>query len=99
MHADELKAQILAVVAKHAIAAQASQYDRSVCITAVATVRKLVEGISTDNQLQDYSENVSTSLNALREAYNDTDGQYTNGKGVIGSLQGDVEAVIQKAGS
>jgi hypothetical protein len=99
MHADELKILILATVAEHAIAAQASRYDRTVCITAVVAARDVIEGISANNQLQNYTEEVLGSLNALRQTYNDPDGQYTNGKGVIGSLFGDVEAVMREAGS
>lgn len=99
MHAEELKTQISAAIAKHAVAAQQSQYDRTVCITAVAKARSVVEGVSTDNQLQDYGEEVLSALNSLLQTYNDTDGQYTNGRGVIGSLLGDITVVVRKAGS
>ena len=97
MHADELRNLILATVAKHAVAAQASQYDRSVSITAVAAARSIVEEISPDNPSQDYGDRVLSALRSLHQTYNDPDGEYTNGRGVVGSLLGDVEAIARKA--
>ena len=97
MYANELKKQIFAAVEKHAIIAQVSGYDRTVSITAVAAARSVVESIIPDNPVQIYAEQISSALKSLLQTYNDPDGIYTNGRGVIGSLLGDVEAVIQKA--
>ena len=97
MHANELKNQIVAAIEKHAVAAQVSEYDRTVSITAVAAARSVVGSIIPDNPVQIYAEQISSALKSLLQTYNDSDGEYTNGRGVIGSLLGDVEAVIQKA--
>lgn len=99
MRADELKTHIIAAVAKHAVAAQASQYDRTVCISAVAAARSVVEDIIPDNPPQNYGEQVLCALKSLLQTYNDPDGKYTNGRGVIGSLLDDVEAVVRKVDS
>lgn len=99
MCAGELRTQINAVVAKHAVAAQASQYDRTVAITAVATARGIIEEILSDESIQNYGEQVLSALKSLLQTYNDPDGQYTNGRGIIGSLLGDMEAVVRKVGS
>ena len=48
---------------------------------------------------QDYGEQVVRALKLLLQTYNDPDGENTNGRGVIGSLLGDVEAVVRKANS
>ena len=45
MCANELKDQIMAAVEKHAVNAQASKYDRTVCITAVMSARLVLESI------------------------------------------------------
>ena len=98
MRTEELRDQILAAVAQHAVAAQESQYDRTVCITAVGAARSTVEAIAPDCASQDFGSRVLCALNSLHQTYNDTDGEYTNGRGVIGSLIADIEAAVRKAG-
>lgn len=95
MGADEFKIQINSIVSKHAIDAQTSQYDRTVCITAVAAARSVIEGVIPDNPSQNYGEQVLCALKLLLQNYNDPDGKYTNGRGVLGSLLGDVEALMR----
>lgn len=93
---DQLRDRIAEIVTEHALSAQKSQYDVSVCISAVAAGRQVIEGISRDLTPQEYAERVRAELASLQSGYNDTDGQYTNGRGVIGSLSGDVSRVLRE---
>jgi hypothetical protein len=48
MFANELRDQIMAAVEKHKVNAQANQYDRTVCITAIMSGRLVVWRIISD---------------------------------------------------
>ena len=93
---DQLRGRIADVVVEHALSAQKSQYDISVCISAVSAARAVIDNISPDLPPQRYAEKVRAELATLQAGYNDTDGQYTNGRGVIGSLSGDVSRVLRE---
>ena len=91
MPVESAKIRVMAVIADHATKAQASQYDRGVAITAVASARRTVESLSLQQADADsHRQTILDALNALRTDYNDPDGLYTNGKGVLGSLIDDV---------
>lgn len=91
-----MRREILRVIDQHAISAQASQYDRRVCITAVGAVRSSVEDIPVEGSAQSFGQQVLEAVTSLLETYNDRDGEYTNGRGVIGSLLGDIAGVVRK---
>lgn len=78
-------------VEKHALAAQSSQYDRAVAITAVARARLVIEEVIANSSSEDFGVELLATLVELHSNYNDPDGIYTNGKGVMGSLIGDIE--------
>ena len=92
---DQLRNRIADIVAEHALSAQKSQYDVSVCISAVAAARQVIESVSPNLSPERYADKVRQELASLQAGYNDTDGQYTNGRGVIGSLSGDVSSVLR----
>lgn len=76
---------------KHASAAQASQCDRTVAITAIARARHIIEEISANSANGNFGVEFLSALGELHSNYNDPDGIYTNGKGILGSLIGDIE--------
>ena len=86
----EIQTQILQVLNRHARKAQDSQYDRSVSITAIATARNHFNRVILDGSAEAYRQRVLADLIALQETYNDPDGEFTNGRGVLGSLIGDI---------
>ena len=85
-----LKTDIMAIIDMHARKAQASQYDRSVAIAAIAAARDAVQTVAADLAPTDYSSEVWQKLNTLMQTYHDPDGEYTSGKGVIGDLAFDI---------
>ena len=96
VNARSLYEKIAIIVTEHALSAQKSQYDVSVCISAVAAGRQVIEGISRNLSPSEYADRVRADLASLQAGYNDTDGQYTNGRGVIGSLSGDVSSTLRE---
>ena len=89
-----MQAQILQVLSRHALKAQDSQYDRSVSITAIATARDHFNRVTVDGTADSYIQSVLADLLALQETYNDPEGQYTNGRGVLGSLIADISLLM-----
>ena len=96
-NAADINTQILDIINKHALKAQASEYDRSVALTAIASARARIEEVLVEGSADCYGLNVLSCLALLYENYNDLDGQYTNGRGVLGSLIGDLQSTIIKA--
>lgn len=80
---------------KHALAAQSSQYDRSVAITAIARARAVVAEVIASSKGEDVGVEILDALIELHSDYNDPDGLYTNGKGVLGNLIGDIEIELK----
>ncbi len=96
MSPDKMRVRVLNVLEAHALAAQASQYDRRVAVTAISTARAHIEEILAEGSAEAYGNLVLAALASQLETYNDPDGVYTNGRGVIGSLLGDLAVVIKK---
>lgn len=83
-------------VEKHALAAQSSEYDRAVAITAIARARKVIEDVIAGSSSKNLGVEILTNLIELHSNYNDPDGVYTNGKGVLGSLVADIEIELNR---
>ena len=78
--AEQLHVTIREIFAKRAIGAQQSQYDRSVCILAIAKA--------------DHEE-IGENLKPVFADYNDPDGEHTSGKSSIGDVYFDILSVLK----
>jgi len=85
------------LIEKHAHKASMSQYDRAVSITAISAARQVVLAIPSNLPAEVYQARVLAELGQLMERYHDPDGQYTSGKGVIGSLVNDLHYTLTRA--
>ena len=63
-----------------------SPYDRSVCITAVATASDTFERISVTGSAPEYIHQVYDAIDKLQDIYVDSTGEFTNGKAPIGGV-------------
>jgi len=73
--------------------AQTSRYGRTVAITATTCVRCMIDDIYTISGSGDFCGDRLSTLNELHAKHSDPDGIHTNGKGVLGSLIGDIKIV------
>ena len=97
MQDNETRKRVMATIADHATKAQASEYDRSVAISAIASARRTVENLQLEpSGSENHGQRILDALNDLRAGYNDPVGKYTNGKGVLGSLIDDVYQMLSK---
>ena len=87
---NSLRDNILAIIDLHAKKACESEYDRAVGIYAIGTARDVVLAIPVEPPAALYRDRVLAKLQELMADYHDPDGVYTSGKGVIGSLIGDL---------
>jgi len=85
------------LIAEHAQKASLSQYDRAVAITAISAARQVVLAIPSNLPAEEYQARVLAELGQLMERYHDPDGEYTSGKGVIGSLVNDLHYTLARA--
>ncbi|NNJ72284.1 MAG: hypothetical protein HKP09_03780 [Enterobacterales bacterium] len=85
-----LKHLVLALLNNHRQKAANSAYDKSVAIQAIATAGKLIDTFQWTESAHNDHTNLLQSLEALRENYYDSDGEYSSGKADIGSLIGDL---------
>ena len=88
--AKEMHAAILDIVEKRSIEAGQSQYDRKVCISAIAAARNVVMAVPIDGAAETYRRSVLTALEPVFDTYNHSDGQYTYGKSSIGNVFYDI---------
>ncbi len=88
-----MQEQIYKLLEEHAIKAQQSEYDRSVCILAISRARKLIQSIPVSSK--EYHSEIIKQLSTFQQNYQDPDGKFTSGKGVIGALLGDLIAVLK----
>ena len=79
----------------HAQKAAASEYDRSVCISAVAAARSTISEYIESTGPHINAEVLMQRLQQLHTGYHDPDGEYTSGKGVVGDLIADLGAVLK----
>lgn len=85
-----VKQALDAILERRGRQAAESDYDRGVWISAVAAARDAVEAIPVADHAQAYLGAVEDALDRLFNSYNDTSGDYTNGKAAIGDIRLDV---------
>ncbi|MBT8141592.1 MAG: hypothetical protein HKN88_00235 [Gammaproteobacteria bacterium] len=90
-----MQKNIQQILKEHALKAQRSEYDRSVCISAVSKARKLIESIAETSDPNEYRKVLIDKLTDFQQNYYDPDGQYTSGKGVLGDLLGDIITALK----
>jgi len=94
----DVRRRALALVDKHALAAQASPYDRHVAVAAIAKARTTVANAPIDpDDAAAAAGQIVAALTALHATYHDPDGEFTNGKGVLGNLIDDIVAAFSAA--
>ncbi len=89
-----MKSEVLEIVDAHAVKAANSQYDQGVCVNAISVARKTIMAVPADLSPGDYKAQLLQDLTALFVDYHDPDGEYTSGKGVIGSLLDDIRNAV-----
>ncbi len=94
--ADEMHDNICLLLNRHALAAEESEYDRNVAVTAISSARIKVETILIEGTATHYGQQVLGLLKELHQFYNDPDGVYTNGRGVLGSLLTDIAHLVER---
>ncbi len=92
----DIKTRIQKILDGHALKAAASEYDRSVCITAVATARSTVSECLESSAPHVDTDLLLRRLLDLQANYHDPDGEYTSGKGVIGVLIADIHSALKR---
>ncbi len=97
MNAVELRDAITEIFAERSKLAAQSEYDKSVCIRAVAAARDRFLTVAVTGDAIKYGQSVLQTLTTLRKTYNDSDGKYTSGKGSIGDVLLDVTALIENS--
>ena len=68
--------------------AASSEYDKSVCVRAIAVAYDTASGIPIKGESISYLNTIIEELVKLKQGYNDPDGEYTNGSAMIGTLIG-----------
>lgn len=84
------------IMEARAIQAANSEYDRVVSIDAVAAARKATDAVAIEGTNILYHAAIQSQLNTLFSTYNDTSGQYTNGRAAIGDILSDIAQLSQR---
>lgn len=84
------KEHVQHLIEKHHKQAVESPYDYKVSILAIGAARDVIDGVDVSLSDQAYAQQVIEQLTQLRERYYDSEGEYTSGKGEIGSLLSDI---------
>jgi len=82
------------IINNHAIKAQNSSYDRDTCILAILKSREALMTIPNSVKDDDMPSHAIPKLQRLFEHYNDLEGEYTSGRGVIGALIDDIKTTF-----
>lgn len=90
----ELQRAVEKIIRKRAIEASQTAYDTSVWIGAVEEARRVFEGVVLVESVEIYHKAVVRALSEASDTYNDTDGEYTNGRGGIGNVLYDVMGLL-----
>ena len=89
-------AQVANIVMMHRKNASQSAYDHKVAIMAVGSAASLIEQFNWSGNIQADLERLLPSLESFRNNYYDSDGEYTSGKGEIGSLLADLKYLLSE---
>lgn len=91
---EELRRAIEKIVAKRAIEASQMPYDTKVWVGAVDKARRVFENVALADTVEVYHKDVVSALSETSETYNDSDGEYTNGRAGIGDILYDVMGLL-----
>jgi len=94
--AQQLHDLIVEVFSLRAQKAGESEYDRGVCLRAVATAREVFKAIPVNGSVRSYHGRILDEIDDLQKRYNDPDGQYTSGKAPIGDISLDIYALLPR---
>ena len=83
---EDVRQAIAEIIAARRQAAQQSPYDWKVCVGAVSAADATFRSISMTGTPAEFLRTVINQLAALRDSYDDPDGEYTNGCSDIGSV-------------
>jgi len=89
-----LKRAVKALISKRAIEASLMAYDVSVWVGAVAEARRVFERVDPVEPVAAYHKAIVQALSEASDTYNDSDGEYTNGRGGIGDVLYDVMGLL-----
>lgn len=92
---EDVQGAIAAIVAARMQSAQRSEYDWKVCVRAVGAADAVFRTVAVAGTPRTYAQAVIDRLAALRDSYNDPDGEYTNGSSDIGSTVADIERLAR----
>lgn len=87
-----VREQIAAIVDDQIEQEKKSPYDWKVAVKAAWAAQSAFEAVPVEGEAEAYVRAVIDKLVALRERYNDPDGEYTSGKGEIGSIISRIES-------
>ena len=90
-----LRKKIDRILKTRAEKAAQSEYDISVCVRAVRAASDAVDSIPVHGDVRLYHRAVLQALSRLSETYNDSSGEYTNGRAAIGDVHLDIMALAQ----
>jgi hypothetical protein len=96
--ADDAQEAIADIMARQMQSAQNSAYDWKVCVGAVSAAAAAFRAIPVGGAQKDYVGTVIGRLTALRDSYNDPEGEYTNGASDIGSAVAAIERYARTLG-
>ena len=85
---------ILETFAERSLKASQSQYDRGVNIRAVMTAREVFKAVPVHGTAAEYHRHILTEIAALKDHYNDPNGEYTSGKAPIGDVYMDIYSLM-----
>ncbi len=91
---EELQRAIAKIVTKRALEASQIPYDTKVWINAVDKARRVIETVAPADTVEAYHKDLVKALSQAQEAYNDTDGEHTNGRAGIGNVLYDVMGLL-----
>ncbi len=92
--AEQMHADIRSIMHKRGVAASQSQYDKSVCISAVGAASATYERVPVTGTAAEYGQAVVAVLNELYNTYHDPEGEYTSGRAPIGDVYYDVSRIV-----
>lgn len=89
---------IAEIMAGQMRSAQSSEYDWKVCVGAMSAAGAAFRAIPVEGTPGDYVRTVAVRLAALRDSYDDPEGEYTNGASSIGSAVAAIERYARTLG-